>query len=156
MARRLRPGPLPVERCDVAVNLHGRGPQSVAALRATRPRLLIGHTTGPAWNADVHEVTRWCDLLRFYGIPADPADLRLGSAERTGPVVVHPGAAFAARRWPPARFADVAAALNRPDRPVVVTGGPGERDLALQVAGACRCCCRRCGRWPISSAGPGW
>ncbi|NAS23588.1 glycosyltransferase family 9 protein [Herbidospora sp. NEAU-GS84] len=129
------PGPVPVTGCDVAVNLHGRGPESVAALRAAGPRLLISHTTGPPWNPAAHEVARWCDLLGRYGIPADPADLRLGAHEGGGPIVVHPGAAFPARRWPPERFADVAAALNAEGRPVVVTAGPGETDLARQVAG---------------------
>ncbi|WP_061294028.1 glycosyltransferase family 9 protein [Herbidospora cretacea] len=124
------PGPVPAGRCDVAVNLHGRGPRSVAALRATRPRLLMSHTTGPAWDPGAHEVARWCALLEWYGVPADPADLRLGSGDRTGPVVVHPGAASGARRWPPERFAEVAAELD-----AVVTAGPGERDLARRVAG---------------------
>ncbi|TKK90825.1 glycosyltransferase family 9 protein [Herbidospora galbida] len=129
------PGPVPLDTCDIAVNLHGRGPQSVAALRAVGPRLLMSHTTGPPWDPGVHEVTRWCDLLRWYGLDADPADLRLGSGGRTGPVVIHPGAASAARRWPPDRFAEVATWLHGAGWPVVVTAGPGEGALAEQAAG---------------------
>ncbi|MEV0349653.1 glycosyltransferase family 9 protein [Nonomuraea sp. NPDC050680] len=124
------PGPVPFERPDIAVNLHGRGPQSVEALRCTDPGRLISHGAGPPWRDGVHEVRRWCDLLRWYGIEADPADLTLGVSDRTGPVIVHPGAAYPARRWPPERFARVAAALGD----VVVTGNAAEVPLAREVA----------------------
>jgi ADP-heptose:LPS heptosyltransferase len=43
---------------------------------------------------------------------------------------VHPGAAYPARRWPPERFAEVAAALDD----VVVTGNAEETPLARRVA----------------------
>ncbi|MFF0306218.1 glycosyltransferase family 9 protein [Streptosporangium sp. NPDC004379] len=145
-------GPVPLRRPDVAVNLHGRGPQSTAALLATRPARLIGHARpglpGPPWPAQVHERVRWCDLLTWHGIPADPADLTLtppsagsGAPEREShsgpaPVLVHPGAARPARRWPPDRFAAVAAALRRAGHDVLVTGGAAERGLALRVAAA--------------------
>ncbi|MFI6510597.1 glycosyltransferase family 9 protein [Streptosporangium sp. NPDC050855] len=131
------PGPAPYGGPDVAVNLHGRGPQSVEALRRTDPGRLLSHEVdgGPPWRADVHETRRWCDLLGWYGIPADPADLSLGTSDLRGPVVVHPGAASPARRWPPGRFALVAAALRRGGAEVVVTGGPAEVALAREVAG---------------------
>ncbi len=90
---------------DVAVNLHGRGPQSHAALRATRPRRLIafaaGGVAGPEWQAGEHEVARWCRLLEESGIPADPHALDLDRpprAVRHGATVVHPGAAAPSRR----------------------------------------------------------
>jgi ADP-heptose:LPS heptosyltransferase len=124
------PGPVPFERPDIAVNLHGRGPQSIEALRRTDPGRLISHGSGAPWRDGVHEVRRWCDLLRWYGIEADPVDLTLGSSDRTGPVIVHPGAAYPARRWPPERFARVAAALGD----VVVTGNAAEVPLAREVA----------------------
>ncbi|MEW9551664.1 glycosyltransferase family 9 protein [Nonomuraea sp. NPDC050783] len=129
------PGPvpldeLPFERPDIAVNLHGKGPQSIDALRRTGPGRLISYGTGPRWRDDVHEVRRWCELLEWYGIPADPADLTLGVSDRSGPVIVHPGASFPARRWPPERFAEVAAALGD----VVVTGNAEEVPLARKVA----------------------
>ena len=50
------------------------------------------------------------------------------------PVLVHPGAAYGAKRWPVERFAAVAAALDGPRTPVLVTGSGGERDLAVAVA----------------------
>ncbi|GGL03701.1 glycosyl transferase [Sphaerisporangium melleum] len=180
------PGPLPADRpevtCpDVAVNLHGRGPQSIAALSGTRPGRLLTHAhlefpclEGPPWRQSMHEVHRWCELLGWYGIPADPADLALdpavlkpspslldlaapglatsGAAGLTGGpaagrgregagdagenrdvVVVHPGAGARARRWPPERFAEVAATLEQAGHRVVVTGNAAERPLASRV-----------------------
>ncbi|MDP9861517.1 hypothetical protein J2S55_000776 [Streptosporangium brasiliense] len=203
------PGPLPSGvSADIAVNLHGRGPQSIAALRRAGPGRLLTHahpdfpdTRGPSWRGDAHEVRRWCDLLGWYGVAADPADLRLelplswgsapvttclGAADpareavpswepepvvagpgeagpgepasgrpgrsasgrmgrmgrsasgRPGPVVVHPGAADPARRWPPERFALVAVALRQAGHGVVITGNAGERVLAERVASLAR------------------
>jgi len=152
---------LPVLRPDLAVNLHGRGPQSHAVLRAVRPRRLIGYTgtawhggtepgpavEGPEWRDDEHEVLRWCRLLGSSGIPADAKRLELDAkavlrrlGDRVAGVdpwdatVVHPGASSGARRWPAARFAAVARAERRAGRNVLVTGDPAERRLAEEVA----------------------
>jgi ADP-heptose:LPS heptosyltransferase len=159
------PGPdpvperVPVGAPDIAVNLHGRGPQSTAALLRTGPGRLLAHAhpevpgaEGPPWRDEAHEVRRWCDLLGWYGLPADPADLLLADPAspsgpsglpgppggRTGPVLVHPGAAYPARRWPPERFARVASGLREAGHDVVVTGGAAERDLARRVADLAR------------------
>jgi ADP-heptose:LPS heptosyltransferase len=131
----------------LAVNLHGRGPQSHHVLaRANPDRLLAfacpaaGHHHGPAWRQDEHEVDRWCRLLGWYGIPADPADLALrepGCTDQPGCTIVHPGAKAAARRWPARRYATVAAALTDAGHRVMITGSAAERDLgALVAAGA--------------------
>ena len=152
---------LPVLRPDLAVNLHGRGPQSHAVLRAVRPHRLIGYAgpawhdgaepgpavEGPDWRDDEHEVLRWCRLLRTAGIPADAGRLELdGEAvlhrlgDRVADVdpwdatVVHPGASSGARRWPARRFAAVARAEHRAGRKVLVTGDRAERRLAEEVA----------------------
>jgi ADP-heptose:LPS heptosyltransferase len=136
-------GPVPIDRPDIAVNLHGSGPQSIAALHHTRPRRLLTHahrdfsgTEGPPWRCEVHEVARWCAFLEWYGIAADPTDLALPppSSETTGHVIIHPGAAFAARRWPPERFAQVAAVLSRTGRQVLITGSADEQTLGRRVA----------------------
>jgi ADP-heptose:LPS heptosyltransferase len=131
---------------DVAVNLHGRGPQSHRMLRAARPRRLIAFANaaagvdGPAWREEEHEVERWCRLLTEFGVPCSRERLDLAvppvfatsaAAEAT---LIHPGAASAARRWPPDRFAAVARAETRAGREVVVTAGPGEEALAGAVA----------------------
>lgn len=131
---------------DLAVNLHGRGPQSHRALLAAGPRRLIafasrenGWRGGPAWRADEHEVARWCRLLRESGVPADPAALDLDpppGVERHGGTVLHPGAAAPARRWPVERWAAVARAERAAGREVLLSAGPGEGEAARAVAAA--------------------
>jgi ADP-heptose:LPS heptosyltransferase len=128
----------PIARdADVAVNLHGRGPQSTALLRAAQPRALVAFGRQAAWRDGEHETARWCRLLEAAGIEADPGDLDLAPpAEPTpypGATVIHPGAAAPARRWPAARWAAVGRQLAGP---VVVTAGPGEEPLARAVARA--------------------
>jgi len=131
---------------EVAVNLHGRGPQSHGVLLAARPRHLLAfeHVEvsesrgGPTWRGEEHEVVRWCRLLEESGIRTDPSRLDLTPPESgpslRGATVVHPGAASAARRWPPERFAAVARAERRAGRDVVVTGSSGEVELGRAVA----------------------
>jgi ADP-heptose:LPS heptosyltransferase len=133
----------------LAVNLHGRGPQSTAILRAARPRRLIAFgsgTEGVAWHPGEHEVARWCRLLREHGIPADdgPARLWIRAPDRRvpaharGATLLHPGAAGRARRWPPERFAAVARQEVGAGREVVITGSPAEVGLARAVAARAR------------------
>lgn len=133
----------------VAVNLHGRGPESHRVLQKTGPDRLVafgcreaGHE-GPAWDPDEHEVDRWCRLVRDAGGECGPEDLRLGPPDPPGGrgrhVVVHPGAASGSRRWPADRWAAVAGVLARRGFPVVVTGSDGERPLCSRVrSGAAR------------------
>lgn len=142
--------PLPPELhdADLAVNLHGRGPQSTALLDAARPRDLIAFrqrrtTTGVVveWRPDEHERDRWCRLLTGHGIDADPHDLSLREPPPmrralAGATVLHPGAAARSRRWPPRRWAHVAATLRDRGHDVVVTGAASERRLAAAVASA--------------------
>jgi ADP-heptose:LPS heptosyltransferase len=143
-------GPLAPELhgADVAVNLHGRGPQSHRVLLAARPRRTIWFENpevpashgAPRWSAEEHEVSRWCQLLEGHGIAADPGRLELSPPPGPlppgvrGATVVHPGAASAARRWPPERFAAVATAERAAGRTVLVSAGPGEERLARRVA----------------------
>ena len=137
------------ERVDVAVNLHGRGPESHRVLLALTPQRIvafahpaIAESAGsPTWRADEHEVARWCRLLGESGSPADPSELDLDVPPgpvpdgANGATVVHPGAAHAARRWPPHRWADVARAEAAAGRSVVITGTREEAPLARAVAG---------------------
>lgn len=132
---------------DVAVNLHGRGPQSHRALLAIRPRRLLAFANatvavdGPQWCEEEHEVHRWCRLLSECGIAADPSELGIDPPEGVDPpapargaTLLHPGAASPSRRWPPERWAEVARAEAAAGRSVVITGGPDEVGLASGVA----------------------
>jgi ADP-heptose:LPS heptosyltransferase len=131
----------------LAVNLHGRGPRSTELLAASRPEAMIAfaHPDLDArplvevdWHPHEHEVRRWCRLLSESGVEADPSDLRLSRPQvppvvAPGVIVVHPGAAAAARRWPAERFGSVVARLARGGRSVVLTGGSSERLLCERV-----------------------
>ncbi|WP_116355747.1 glycosyltransferase family 9 protein [Cupriavidus taiwanensis] len=101
-----------------------------------------------------HEAQRQLDLvarvgaaahdthLRFRVLAADRAAVaaRLAAIRggRSGPVVVvHPGASAPSRRWPPARFAQVAHALAvKAGAHVVVTGDAAEHDIVRAVCAA--------------------
>jgi ADP-heptose:LPS heptosyltransferase len=134
----------PAQRPELAVNLHGRGPQSIDILLRTDAAKLITHrhplrpkVAGPDWQEDLHEVRRWCRLLVLAGIPADPDDLQLPPPALTPPlsgaIVVHPGAAFPARRWPAERFGAVARQLGETGHPIVVTGTRAEKRIVEAV-----------------------
>ncbi|UDM49845.1 glycosyltransferase family 9 protein [Cupriavidus sp. MP-37] len=101
-----------------------------------------------------HEAQRQLDLvaqvgavprdtrMRFRVLAADRAALaaRLAAIRggRSGPVVVvHPGASAPSRRWPPARFAQVAHALAlKAGAHVLVTGDAAEHDIVRAVCAA--------------------
>jgi ADP-heptose:LPS heptosyltransferase/uncharacterized protein YjbJ (UPF0337 family) len=131
-----------LHHADVAVNLHGRGPQSTTLLRRTSPKRLIAFDIegGPSWDAGEHERARWCRLLTASGVPADPDDLLLPvpdlapPARAVGATVLHPGASTASRRWPVARWAAVACAISGRGESVVITGDRSEMVLAREVA----------------------
>jgi ADP-heptose:LPS heptosyltransferase len=126
---------------DVAVNLHGSGPESQGRIEALQARHTIGHRSqhrdGPPWRAQLHERERWTALLEWHGIEADPMDIQLQAPHQPSPVpgatVLHVGAAYGSRLWPAERFAAVASALAVAGHNVVFTGGGGERDRAGEV-----------------------
>jgi ADP-heptose:LPS heptosyltransferase len=127
----------------LAVNLHGRGPESHRLLLAANPGELwafanpqAGHPHGPRWIEQEHEVSRWSRLTSYYGVATDWSELSLRvptHAVRRGVTIIHPGAKSASRRWPPGRYALVARALAARGHRIVVTGSAGETDLAARV-----------------------
>jgi len=132
---------------DLAVDLHGKGPESHRVLLAAQPRRLIAfenelipQSAGQAlWNQDEHEVARWCRLLEHNGIQADSEDLDLPLPPRVskrgrGATLLHPGAASESRRWPIDRWAEVARAQSREGGHVVITGSHHEIDRARRIA----------------------
>ena len=146
---------------SVAVNLHGSGPASHRVLQGLAPPRLLayacpeaGHSDGPRWRADEHEVDRWIRLSQWAGGDATVDDLRLPPpGQRSDHVVVHPGAASGSRRWPADRWAEVAASLAAAGRRVVVTGTAGEAGLCAQVAAENPAVQDLCGRVDLAELG---
>lgn len=110
----------------------GIRPPSSARHRVLRNLVLVGRMLG-------RKAAAWSDpgLPPFPGAAARARVLlaNAGIAEDTPYVVLHPGtSAFGAfKRWPPERFADLAAALAARGERVVVTAPPGEEALAREV-----------------------
>jgi len=128
---------------ELAVDLHGKGPASHEIVDQLHPDRLLTFASpgypGPVWRPDEHEVRRWCRLVsEGLSVPADPDALDLAVPAVPPPVrdaaVVHPGAAYPGRRWPPERFAAVARHLSAAGHDVRITGGPAEEPLARVVA----------------------
>jgi ADP-heptose:LPS heptosyltransferase len=136
------PLPVPPGLVDVAVNLHGNGPESRGILEALRPARMIAHRSpgidGPVWLDGILERRRWARLITEHGIPADENDVTIDvphvPARVTGAVVVHVGAFYGSRQWPVERFAVVASALRALGEEIVITGSEAERARGLQVA----------------------
>jgi ADP-heptose:LPS heptosyltransferase len=133
---------------DVAVNLHGRGPESHRALLRAHPRRMIAFANpcvseandGAHWRAGEHEVGRWCRMLGQAGVLCDPSELQIEPPARgieedlRGVTVIHPGASSGARRWPSERWAAIAAAERMVGRRVLITGSRSELALAQRIA----------------------
>lgn len=138
----------PIAELDVAVDLHGRGPASQRILLAARPRRIVAFANplvpetrgGAVWRAGEREIVRWGRMLRTAGVAVDDTDLDILAPRTTiglrfaGAVVVHPGAASEARRWPVERYAHVAKTLRRRGTTVVVTGASRDRERAHALA----------------------
>ncbi|MER6119367.1 glycosyltransferase family 9 protein [Streptomyces sp. NPDC001743] len=92
-----------------------------------------------------HEAEAALDVAAAMGFPPPPGDdgrLRVlpppdtAALTGNGPyVVVHPGASAAARSWDAERHAEAVRLLADEGHRVVVTGGPGERELTRLVSG---------------------
>ncbi|MWV49438.1 glycosyltransferase family 9 protein [Rathayibacter sp. VKM Ac-2803] len=144
--------PLPVapHRIDMAVNLHGNGPESRDALTALVPQRTLEfrvpaldpdagpHDPRPLWIDGELERARWARLVNSIGLAADPEEVAIAVPEAPAPVagaaVVHIGAFYGSREWPEERFAAVAQELARQGHRVVYTGGANERDRARRIA----------------------
>lgn len=145
---------------DLAIQLHGSGETSNPFVLALGARRTAGYYHGAApvgldlalpypteepevWRnlrlAELCGATHLDPTLEFPLLAADRAeadglirDLVLRGAPLIG---LHPGAKMPSRRWPAERFAAVADELySRFGARIVLTGGPGEEDLAQAVA----------------------
>jgi ADP-heptose:LPS heptosyltransferase len=146
---------------DLAIQMHGSGRFSNCFVAALGARAAAGYYEGapPAGLAlaapypdDRPELLRNLGLAALLGLPADdthmefplrPHDLAEAEAllgprlHRAGGLCfgLHPGAKAPARRWPADYFVALGTALaRRYGARVVVTGGPGEEEIAHAVA----------------------
>ena len=98
-----------------------------------------------------HESLRGLELTEVLGFPAvepemvleprpedeEEAKEILGRIEAERFLLVHPGSSASSRTYPAERYARVVEELcSETGLPVLVTGGPGEEDLAKEVAGS--------------------
>ncbi len=142
--------PLPL-----ALLLRTAGVPRISATSVDYPGSLLDvrHRNGPDDEADLPEPERALALARAAGfdlpdgddgrlavrrplppVPYEPGHWAAGGLE-PGYVVLHPGASVPARAWPAERCAEAVEALADAGHRVLVTGGPGERDLTAAVAG---------------------
>ncbi|WP_447035604.1 glycosyltransferase family 9 protein [Streptomyces sp. DSM 118878] len=124
-----------------ALLLRLAGVEHIAADSVDYPGSLLDvrHQRAP----HAHEAEAALDLAEAAGFPR-PDDGRLGvlpppvTTGLSGPgpyVVLHPGASVPARAWSVDRCAEAVRKLTAAGHRVVVTGGPGERELTAAVAG---------------------
>ncbi|WP_129128423.1 lipopolysaccharide heptosyltransferase II [Geomonas oryzae] len=109
------------------------------------PRVLL--------KPDTHQVLNYLTMLEYFGLKPSPAQLRLqtsaaedaemdallaarGIAPGEFVLGVNPGATYgSAKRWYPERFAETARELaKRWGARVIITGGPGETEMAGKIA----------------------
>ena len=126
-----------------ALLLRLAGVETVAAISEDYPGSLLDVRHQP--SEGLHEVERSLELVatRGHRLPAgDDGALRVTRPAADYPVperpyvVLHPGASVPARTPPADQWCRIAAAVSTEGHRVVVTGGPGERDLAAGVAAA--------------------
>lgn len=142
------------ERFDLAVNLHGRGPQStrlVAAFAARRTASFVGDyphlNVSVPWDAEEHEASKLLLLAAATGGVSDGdgprlrvrdedhrrAAILLRGGARVPLALLHPGASTEEKRWPATGFGRVASGLLQRGYAVAVTGSAGERGLSKSV-----------------------
>lgn len=149
-------------RFHLALQLHGSGRMTNYVVSLMSGGRCAGfHPPGRPWHPAArflpwpetgHELQRCLALMRHLGLPAQgehmefplSAEERRAWAQRAAAlrlkagryVCIHPGARLPSRRWPAERFVAVACALAAGGWPIVITGGPDERDLTAPVAAA--------------------
>ncbi len=141
---------------DVCIDLQG-AVRSALIARAASPKRLIGEAAPREWAAKylfgervathgVHVIEQAAEVASAAAgvrlepvqpwLPHDAAAERW--CERSLPpgrlVVLNPGAGWGAKRWPSARYAEVARELAARGMVVVANAGPGEEGLAQEVA----------------------
>ena len=130
---------------DLAVNLHGCDPRSTDSLRRLQPDELWAYD-GARRSALAGRRARGLPLVptrRGLRRACDRDALDLAPPPSSAPsdcTVIHPGAAFGSRRWPAARWAEVARQLAAEGHRVVVTGSDAKNGISRREWPARRRC----------------
>ncbi len=152
LARRLRKEPF-----DLVIDFQGLLKSALWVAFARSPRklgydltrefsyLALTERLSP-YDPDDHAVRRYLNLVRHLGAPEAPPRFRLGlpltagehslvpPAEGRPLAVLHPGARWPSKLWPPERWAGLGDRLVRDHGfRVAVTGGPGDRGLTAEI-----------------------
>ena len=104
----------------------------------------------PPFDPEAHAVWRYLNLAHYLGAPPTLPRFRLGldaavdisaliPAEADRPLVVlHPGARWASKLWPPASWARLAEWFHGQGFQVAVTGSAADRELVASITAQCR------------------
>jgi heptosyltransferase I len=102
------------------------------------------------FDPEAHAVRRYLNLAQYLGAPPAPPRFRLGldtaadiaaliPAKTGAPLaVLHPGARWASKLWPPASWSNLAEWFHTQGFQVAVTGSPADRELAAGITSQCR------------------
>ncbi len=143
-----------------------RSPRKVGYDRTRELSYLALTERVPPFDPEAHAVRRYLNLAHYLGAPPTPPRFRLGldaaadisaliPAEPGRPLaVLHPGARWASKLWPPASWARLAEWFHAQGFQVAVTGSPRDRALAAGIvrpdAG------RRSSIWPAAPLWRSW
>lgn len=147
-------------RFDLAIQMHGSGGPANDIVRQFGAAACAGFRQPQeaqdagfiAWPENLPEPHRYLALMRALGIDADDDTLwfpltphdrceyaALETRHGIEPerlIVLHPGAQLPSRRWPAARFAQVADALSANGWQIAITGTSNEAAITAAVLGA--------------------
>ncbi|CAH2912252.1 MAG: ADP-heptose--lipooligosaccharide heptosyltransferase II [uncultured Paraburkholderia sp.] len=149
------------QRFDLAIQLHGSGGVTNDLLLQFGALANAGFVQpdeaprdGPfiGWPDNLPEPERYLALMRALGAATGDRQLSFPLSERDGEeyaslvaahgieaerlVLIHPGAQLPSRRWPAARFAEVADRLAADGWQIAITGTAAEASLTGEVLGA--------------------
>jgi heptosyltransferase-1 len=125
-----------------------RSPRKVGYDRTREGSFLVLTERVPAYDPEAHAVLRYLNLAHYLGAPTTPPCFRLSldagvdtsrliPAEDGRPLaVLHPGARWASKLWPPACWARLADWLIRDQGfKVVITGSRTDAQLVAEITG---------------------
>jgi heptosyltransferase I len=127
-----------------------RSPRKVGYDRTRELSYLALTERVPPFDPEAHAVRRYLNLAHYLGAPPALPRFRLGldaaadiaalvPSEPDRPLaVLHPGARWASKLWPPAFWARLAEWFHGQGFQVAVTGSAADRELATGITAHCR------------------